>query len=205
MRLYVVDTCVNMNHVEFANASVDNVCQSTRVVPGYSTFQPDQKGMNDPNGHGTLVASVAAGLQYGVAKDAQIIPVQALDHNGDARVSDIIRALAWTIEDIRRFGRSRSVVNMSFGAPRSRTLNNLVDQAVAEGIMMVAAAGNAHFIVNYVIYIYSGNEGTSACLESPSSSSAIAVGATDRKDSVASFSNTGLSFCLYSLLREQLD
>jgi serine protease len=64
-----------------------------RVSPsGYTTFN-DGRGTNDCNGHGTHVATTAAGTQYGIAKNATIVPIRLLDCQGSGRYSGVIASL----------------------------------------------------------------------------------------------------------------
>lgn len=72
---------------------------------------------------------------------------------------------------------------MSLGGPRASSMNDAVEDLVANGIMVVVAAGN--------------NNGGDACSYSPSSApSVISVGATTSQDQIASFSNIGA--CLFT-------
>lgn len=67
---------------------------------------------------------------------------------------------------------------MSLGGDRSQSLDDAVQEAVTQGIPVVVAAGN--------------NFGADACTQSPSGApAAITVGATDRQDHAAAFSNIG--------------
>jgi hypothetical protein len=69
-------------------------------------------------------------------------------------------------------------MNLSIGAPESTALENAVDRAFADGITVVAAAGNSN---------------VDACTTSPAGNkvSALTVGATTTSDVRASYSNFG--------------
>ena len=45
---------------------------------------------SDCDGHGTHIASTAAGRTVGVAKEASVIALRVLDCNGSGRISDVV-------------------------------------------------------------------------------------------------------------------
>ena len=62
--IYVIDTGINSTHSDFTG----------RIKPGY-----DATGIGnteDCNGHGTHVSGTAGGTEWGVAKEADIVPVR---------------------------------------------------------------------------------------------------------------------------------
>jgi len=77
------------------------------------------------------------------------------------------------------------VMNLSIGAPESTALENAVDRAYADGITVVAAAGNSN---------------VDACTTSPAGNkvSALTVGATTTSDVRASYSNFGECLDLFA-------
>ena len=176
--IYVIDTGVDINHREFLWT---DSCRR-RARWGVS-FIGDS---TDRNGHGTFVAGVAAGLTVGVAKQAWIVAVQVLDSQGEGSISDILRGIEWTVNDINQSGlaKGKAVVNLSFGAPRSSSMNRAVNAMADQGIPVIVAAGN---------------DDTSACLFSPASAdSVITVGASNQDDRPAKFTNTGVCLNLFA-------
>jgi hypothetical protein len=164
-RIYVVDTGVRTTHTEFTN----------RISSGFSTVA-DGFGTSDCNGHGTHVASSAAGTTYGVANLATIVPVRVLDCDGSGSTSDVISGLDWVASHIRSTN-SQAVVNMSLGGAVDSVLNAAVRSIISLGVPVVAAAGN---------------EARDACNSSPGSEPlAITVAASTSLDEQAGYSNYG--------------
>jgi subtilisin family serine protease len=161
---YVVDSGINSTHTDFEG----------RIQAGFTAIS-DGRGVEDCHGHGTHVAGIMAGTKYGVAKSASIVPIRVLDCAGSGTVAGLISGLNWAITD--HTAGVPAVANLSIGANASTSLNSAVASAVADGITVVVAAGNAN---------------ANACDYSPASApSAITVGATAFNDSRAWFSNIG--------------
>lgn len=172
--LYVVDSGIRASHNEFWNyvlpMSVNN-----RIIAG-ADFVGDGNGTNDCFGHGTAVASIAAGLNSGVSKDSYLVPVRVANCSGSGDTSQLISGIDWIIANHY----SPAVVNMSlvvFGgdAGVDAALGNLQNT----GVIQVAAAGN---------------DSADACNNSPGRNSwVLTVGALTNSDyqTVASISNQG--------------
>ena len=165
IRVYVVDTGVRASHSEFTN----------RIAAGYSSIS-DGFGTSDCNGHGTHVASSAAGTTYGVANLATIVPVRVLDCEGAGSTSGVISGLNWIATNIQSTN-NQAVVNMSLGGSFDSALNTAVRAIVNLGVPVVAAAGN---------------DARDACYSSPASEPlAITVAASTSSDEEAGYSNYG--------------
>lgn len=98
---------------------------------------------NDDNGHGTAMASIAAGraigatFPIGIAPFAKILNVKAFDQFGFASALEIARAIVYATE------RGAKVINMSFGDSfRSSLIESAVIYASQKGVLLVASAGN---------------------------------------------------------------
>ena len=110
------------------------------------------KNRNDLYGHGTHVASVAAGrsgnqakASAGLAPGARLYDVKVLDGNGYGQMSDVIAGIDWVIYHAREY--NIRVLNLSLAADSTETwqtdpLARAARAAVAAGITVVAAAGN---------------------------------------------------------------
>ncbi|MFL5574663.1 MAG: S8 family peptidase [Gemmatimonadaceae bacterium] len=117
---------------------------------GNVSEQPN-KWEHDQNSHGTHVTSTILGYQFqgvpfnGTAPQATVIPVKVLNQNGSGWSSVVARGITY-ITDLKRsgaLGTSPVVINMSLGGPVLDALEKAaVDYAVANGVIVVAAAGN---------------------------------------------------------------
>lgn len=152
----------------------------SRLLPGRN-FYPASDGRVDPGatgdclGHGTAVASAAAGSEHGVAKKSYVVPVRVFGCGKYTDTGYVVEALSWISSQMRPG--DRSVVNMSLMSSRSQAVNDAVSVLAAKGAVVVAAAGNS---------------AKDACLFSPSSApDSVSVAATDSMDNYASFSNHG--------------
>ncbi|MCP4169044.1 MAG: S8 family serine peptidase, partial [Chloroflexi bacterium] len=105
----------------------------------------------DDFGHGTHVAGTIAQCTNnhigvaGIAYNTQIMPIKALDENGSGTYSDVAVGIDWA----RTHG--ASVINLSLSgacgtqkwpACSSAIINDAVEAAVAENIVLIGAAGN---------------------------------------------------------------
>ena len=175
--IYIIDTGIRRSHSEFAPAS-------TRVAAGY--FTPSLGSTDDGCGHGTHVAGIAAGATYGVAKAARIIPVRVFPGgsqticNAGTSVANVVAGVNWVASN--HVGTNTAVANMSLGATRgySASLEAAVIALQSDGVSVVVAAGNDG------AYIDANNYATPACTPGT-----ISVGATQRNNQEASFSNYG--------------
>lgn len=171
VRVYVVDTGVRSDHVDF-----------TGRVSGGTTTIDDGRGTQDCNGHGTHVAGTIAGSTHGVAKRASVVPVRVLACDGSGTMSGVIAGLDWILG--QHPAGTPGVINMSLGGGASSLLDAAVSRIVAAGLIVVAAAGNS---------------GTDACLTSPARVGvALTVGAVSRTDTRASWSNYGSCLDLFA-------
>ena len=101
--------------------------------------------VSDPNGHGTFVASLAAGSTSngdgiaGSSGDARLMVIEAADRQGSFTDLDEAAAIVYAVDHGAR------IINLSLGGPTtSSTERRAVDYAVAKGVLLVAAIGNSH-------------------------------------------------------------
>ena len=106
-----------------------------------NSIDSTDKGKSDNDGHGTHVAGIAAGALTGLAKNPTVVPVRALDSCGMGSATMVLAGLNWIKADHPAGG--KAVVNMSIGFDGSATsIDTAIRSLMAEGIVVVAAAGN---------------------------------------------------------------
>ncbi|MFF4244465.1 S8 family peptidase [Streptomyces sp. NPDC001822] len=166
---YILDTGIESGNTEFG----------ARVGSGYDAVGDGRNG-EDCNGHGTHVAGTVAGATYGVAPDASLVPVRVLNCEGSGSWAGIIAGLDWIAQNAEQ----PAVVNASLGGPASSAVDDAFDALAAEGTLPVVAAGN---------------ENQDACDVSPARADGVlAVGASDKQDRQATFSNWGTCVQTYA-------
>jgi subtilisin family serine protease len=122
----------------------------SRIV--YSKDFTGENRTDDPYGHGTHVAGLAAGngqvaggAYEGVAPDANIVNLRVLNALGNGTVSGLLNALNWVLTNRATY--NVKVVNLSLGSSAVESYkNDPVCRAVRKlsdaGVVVVAAAGN---------------------------------------------------------------
>jgi len=158
-------------------------------TPSTWSVVSNSSNVTDTHGHGTFVASLAAGSPgnaegvAGFGGDVKLLAIQAADSTGTFSDVDEAAAITYAVD------RGAKIINMSFGGPAtSPTEQSAVAYAVAHGVLLVAAAGNSAQSDNAPIY--------PAGLLQPLGSNGqggvgLSVGASTITGSRASFSNYG--------------
>ncbi len=170
VKIAFVDTGIDDTHPDFRGRIV-----ATTSFVGRSA--------RDGNGHGTHVASIAAGSgaasqgRYsGVAPEAQIMMAKVLADDGSGFTSDVMAGVEWAADQ------GAQIINLSLGSDEpgdgTDALSVLCDQVVRQGIVVCVAAGN--------MGPRRGTVGTPGCARE-----VITVGASTDQDEVAPFSGRG--------------
>ncbi|MHB1651306.1 MAG: S8 family serine peptidase [Desulfitobacteriaceae bacterium] len=167
----VVDTGIDMNHPDLK----DN------LVPGYNPIlnTANSLDLQDHNGHGTHVAGIAAaelnGIGIvGVAYKAKIMPIKAMDKDGEGADDDIATGVRWAADH------GANIINLSLGSDSQEdVLQSAIQYAQTKGCLVVAAAGN---------YASGSNPGVAY---PAADNGVLAVTAVDENDLLADFSDTG--------------
>jgi subtilisin family serine protease len=166
----VLDTGVDPEHPDLAD----------RIV-GTNNFTPDPSFV-DGHGHGTHVASIVAGsgeasegTYRGVAPGADLLIGKVLPDSGTGPTSAVIEGMEWAANA------GADVVNLSLsGSPTDGT------DPASLAVEALTAQTGALFV------IAAGNDSGDAAVGSPgTATSALTVGAVDKQDALASFSNRG--------------
>lgn len=170
VHVYVVDSGIRATHQEFGGR-----------VTGGKTFINDGKGTDDCNGHGTHVAGVIGGAQYGVAKGVWLHPVRITDCNGQGAASSVLAAVSWLEQElVSKSGAFQKpwpmVINMSLTLPKFYQLES----------EMYTSANNYKFL--YVIA--AGDDNRDAGMYSPIGPvNLLTVASMDKTDTRAATSN----------------
>ena len=164
----VVDTGINPTYADFAGR--------VRMDLGYDFVHKRQLAYDD-HGHGTHVAGVIAATSNnsygmtGINDRASIIPIKVISRNNYASNSNIAKGILFAVKQ------KAKVINLSLGGGGvSLAIEDALAEARKKGIFVAAATGN---------------EGAAKLSYPARSKYAFSVGATNRYDKRASFSNYG--------------
>jgi type VII secretion-associated serine protease mycosin len=162
----VLDTGVDLSHPDLA----------ARLTTGFDFVNNDPDPADD-QGHGTMVAGVAAAEAgngrgiAGAAWMARIMPVKVLDSAGEGSDATISAGVVWAADH------GAEVINLSLGGPPdAEILRAAVAYAISKGSVVVAAAGN------------DGSMGPTYPAAYPG---VVAVGGTDPEGGLTEFSTHG--------------
>ncbi|WP_231510348.1 S8 family peptidase [Fischerella sp. PCC 9605] len=183
----VVDTGVDYNHPDLST----NIWTNSKEIAGNGkdddgngyiddvygwNFDGNNNNSFDDNGHGTHVAGTIAGVKNsfgvtGIAYNAKIMSVKVMDSSGQGYYSAIANGVRYAVNNGAR------VINLSLGGSSSDSyLQSAVQYAASKGAIVVMAAGNNGGSVPDYPARYAENWG-------------LAVGAVDKYNNLASFSN----------------
>jgi len=162
----VIDTGCDLDHPDL----------KANLIPGYNFIKPGTPPEDD-NGHGThvtgtLVAENNTIGMVGVCPKAKVMPLKALDQDGNGNMLNIAKAIRYAANNGADF------ISMSLGAPIPvGEVRKAIKYALGKGVITFVAAGNV------------GN--TKEVFYPAAYPETIAVGAVDLELHRASFSNTG--------------
>lgn len=147
-----------------------------RVLPALdaATGQPVA---GDLDGHGTGVASVAAGVPGGVSPSSPILPIRIFDAAGDSSAEIFARGIDLAV------AKGASVINVS-GAGAA------ADAAPAD-VALASAAINRAFTKGVLVVTASGNTGDGAAQVPANLAHVLVAGSTGWSGGRADFSSTG--------------
>ena len=170
VHVYIIDTGIRTTHVDFGG----------RASVAYDNVGDGQNG-NDCNGHGTHVAGIVGGTNWGVAKQALLHAVRVLPCSGSGLLSNVLAGVDWVTANHQ----SPAVANISAATPgMSMTLETAITNSIASGVVYTLA---------------SGNDAADACGYTPARTpNALTVGASDETDLRARYSNYGSCIDLFA-------
>jgi len=166
IKVAILDTGIDAAHPDLA----PNVKGAVSFVPGETPM--------DGHGHGTHCAGTIGAAEngagvVGVAPAASLYAVKVLSNSGSGNWSWLIAGLNWCIQN------KINIASMSLGGGGAPTaLETMCNTAFANGVLLVAAAGNSGPGMNTV-----GQPGKYK--------NVVAVSAIDSANVIASFSSRG--------------
>lgn len=125
--VYIMDSGIEVTHPEFSEANI-NLLYS--VTPG---------DFSDNNGHGTSLAGVIVGKTCGIT-NAKLNVVKIFDQNHNTTQSEFLDALDAILEN--HVDNTFGVINCSWSIPKNEWVEHKLKLAIAEGMYVLAAAGN---------------------------------------------------------------
>jgi thermitase len=163
----IVDTGVDLLHPDLKN----------KITSPGRDFVNNDNDATDDNGHGTMVAGIAAadtnnnvGIA-GVAWNCRVLPVKVIAADGGGYYDWIVSGVRWAVDN------GASVINMSLGGEDTAdSLRDAVKYAHDKGVVVCAAAGN---------------DGSAVLYPAAYDAYVLAVAATDYTDTRAPWSNFG--------------
>ena len=172
----------NRASIAILDSGIDAEHESLDATDGFALAECRGGGCtaewDDDRGHGTHCAGSASAVDndvgvVGACPDAALYSVKVLADDGSGTDADIAEGIRWCVDN------GIDVINMSLGGPSDGgVLHDAVRYAYEEGVLVVAAAGNA-----------GPDEGT---VDYPAAyDECIAVGATDPDDDVPRWSSRG--------------
>lgn len=193
VNIFLLDGGMDTSHPEFDGVDVLNVYSGYDPKfwhhPEWPGWTDDTRVNTDDDGHGTHVTALAVGNSVGVAPGATLYHAKICEENAGCP-DDLGILLIDAVAELAATGQidgNSTIISMSVGgscasrdasycserAPYARAIASAREQ----GISVVVAAGNTK---------------EDACFTEPASAAdAIAVGATNKRDQVADFSNYG--------------
>jgi len=198
---YVIDSGINTAHVEFLTPFFSRAvqaadcftfvnCVSGQMTPYFNqqacVFPMPNATNNDCFGHGTHVAGVLGGNNYGVAKNVTIRAVKVGFNSflGGYPLDAAIAGVNWVRNDHLANPSTPAVANMSLAFGTSLGLEVAVSNALAVGVTFVTSAGNSN---------------TDARNQAPADvTDALTVGAVDWNGIRPTFSNWGPGVDLFA-------
>jgi serine protease AprX len=132
----VIDTGIDLSHQDFGG----------RQLTGWKDFIQDQPDPYDDQGHGTAMAGLiwADGWLKGVSPGADLYVAKAMSSSGEGVDETIAEAVDWCVSS------DVDIISMSLGGAAgfnffftsTDALENSVNDALSQGIFVIAAAGN---------------------------------------------------------------
>lgn len=178
----VIDSGIDFTHPDLMNNQWTNPLPSADGDLHGWDFVADSSEIKDEQGHGTAVAGIIAaegnnGLGItGVMWRAGLMSLRVLDNTGTGDVANAVEAIDYAV------AHGAQVINLSWGTTgESIALKEAIERAIKRDVVVVCSVGNSGQDLDVTPY-YPASFGLKDL---------IAVGASDNRDQLASWSNWG--------------
>lgn len=182
VRIAIIDTGVDADHTDLD----DNIVGGFDFGDTDANFDDDSPAAD----HGTHVAGIAAAERngagtMGVAYDADILAIKVADATGAFTDQEVADAINFAVAN------GANVINLSLAVSVSGALAAALTNAINNGVIVVAAAGNFRGNPDPALDALSGNPLPPAIVAADPGAQGmvIAVGATDATNTLAGFSH----------------
>lgn len=194
LKVAILDSGINKEHEDLENLKFYE----------YNVIKKGEK-IEDKLGHGTAIAGIIAAEDnevgvVGLLKNVEMYDVKLLDDKGNGDIHDLIEAIEWCIEN------EVDIINLSFGFhTENESLKEVIDRALLEGIIIIAAIGNTYGMRGDYPALYEGVYSITSVNENLKRSSFAAkknidfampgenIYTTDRDGGYSSFSGTSFA------------
>src|SRR5262245_55609381 len=134
---YILDSGLKLSHRQLSNADGSG----NRATLDADMVWWDGQNGNDCTGHGTAVASVLGGRNFGVAKGVRLHSVRIFGCSNLTLTSTIIAGVDWVTQNSVK----PAVANMSLDVPgwlNGSALDDAIRTSIATGVTYVVSAGD---------------------------------------------------------------
>lgn len=183
----IIDTGVNYTHPDLGGC----FGAGCKVIGGWDFVNGDNNPMDD-NGHGTHVSGIAAanGTLTGIAPEANLVVIKALDSGGSGNSIDVAKAIDWCVTNSSLY--NISVISMSLAAD-CNNYPSLCFASYCDGMIggdTILASLNAAVAKNITVVMAAGNNNNWTALPYPSCyRNATAITAFTKNDGITNYAN----------------
>ncbi len=186
----VIDSGVDIDHPDLDGNLVDHT-----IVLGLDVGDNDNNPDDDSAAadHGTHVAGIIGAESndsgtMGVAFEADILAIKVAHSDGTFNSDDVADAINKAVTEFTAAG-AAGVINLSVGVSPTAALTAAINNAIANDVVIVAAAGNFRGNPDPDLAALSVEPLFPANYASLGAQNVLAVGATDSSNAIASFSH----------------
>lgn len=173
----ILDSGVNYTHESFDGRCFGPGCE---IRDGYDFINTDSDPYDD-HGHGTHVT----GIVDAVAPNTTLIHIKVLNSAGSGTESGITNGIDWCVSNRSTY--NITAISMSIGS------DSVYSSYCDSTFTLLTTAINNAIRDNITVFAASGNDGSTTGITSPGCiENATAVGATDKSNNIASYTNRNI-------------